>query len=263
MKHQLKQEEIGQLFSFVQSKNVPYRDVQFEIVDHLASAIEDYKEEQPEWSFDRCLKEIYNKFPITGFAIVQLEKEKALKKYWRKKMIPYIQEYFKLPKIILTIFAFFMIQQMVSLFGYKDLSILKPIIDNNFGISLVWPVWFGVLMLRRKHWKKSNPTTDGYLFIKGFQAASNFLFNLLWFIPFTFLYVKLLIGGYLVDFGGLNSYIFAGCILSLFLTLYLKKYVFDALLHLEAEQRYGHLELNGSAINKAKYYYEHGLDVAE
>ena len=262
MKPHLKQEEIEKLFTFVQSKNVPYRDVQFEIVDHLATAIEDLQEENPGWTYDKSLKEVYNKFPITGFAFLQLEKEKSLEKYWRKKMIPYIKEYFRLPKIILTLLGFIIIQQSISFLGQIDFSFLKPIFKYNHFVIVLYII-IGVHSLRKTKWSKSNPTTDEYLFIKGFQAASQFLFNLLLFIPIIVLYAKIMIGGYVVEFGGINSYIIACCILLLFLTYYLKQHVFDALLHLEAEQRYGHLELSDSAINKAKYYYKHGLHATE
>ena len=113
MKQELPTEEVQKLFTFVQSKNVPYRDVQYEIVDHLASAIEDMKEENPEWSYSSCLQKIYKKFPITGFAQLQMEKEEALIKYWKKKIWPYVKEFFKLPKIILTITVFILLQQLL------------------------------------------------------------------------------------------------------------------------------------------------------
>ncbi|MFZ1455121.1 MAG: hypothetical protein WAT46_03705 [Saprospiraceae bacterium] len=47
MEKQLTMEQIETLFSFVKSKYVRYIDVQYELVDHLASAIEDEMQRIP------------------------------------------------------------------------------------------------------------------------------------------------------------------------------------------------------------------------
>jgi len=103
MTNQLSKEEIDQLFKFVESKNVKYKDVQFEIVDHLASAIEEMQESDPTLSFNSALLRTYAKFPITGFAVMILAKEKALSKFWKKRFFSAFLSCFSYPKIILTL----------------------------------------------------------------------------------------------------------------------------------------------------------------
>lgn len=61
--------------------------MRYEIVDHLASGIEARMEENPDLSFDAALRKEYAKFPITGFYQFVQEKQKALSKYWRRKMV--------------------------------------------------------------------------------------------------------------------------------------------------------------------------------
>lgn len=102
MKDQLDKEEIGYLFQFVQRKYVRWVDVQFEIVDHLASAIEDQMKTDPNLTFDNALNRVYSKFPITGFAQMVIEKERALNRFWIKKLLGFMIQYLKFPRIILT-----------------------------------------------------------------------------------------------------------------------------------------------------------------
>lgn len=78
--------QIQSLYKFVESKYVRYIDVQHEIVDHLACAIEDKMQEQPSLSFESALSQVYSQYPITGFALLVSSKEKALDKYWRLQM---------------------------------------------------------------------------------------------------------------------------------------------------------------------------------
>jgi len=104
MTNQLSKAEINTLFKFVESKNVKYKDVQFEIVDHLASAIEEEQATDPDLSFNSALQKIYGKFPITGFAMMILAKEDALNKFWKRQFFSAFLRYFSFPKIIITLF---------------------------------------------------------------------------------------------------------------------------------------------------------------
>jgi len=96
-------ENIDQLFSFVRLKYVRYYDVQIELVDHLASAIEHEMQTKSYLTFEQALSKVYGRFPITGFAKFIINKEKGLKLYWRKRFWAYIVDYFKFPRIVFTI----------------------------------------------------------------------------------------------------------------------------------------------------------------
>ncbi len=121
---QLSKDQIDKLFDFTRKKYVKYEDVRFEIVDHLATDIENQMRTEESISFEGALKKVYNKFPVTGFAQMITAKENALKKIWRKKVLSIFLEYFQLPKIILTalIFPYFYwVQKQVSSMNYSSL----------------------------------------------------------------------------------------------------------------------------------------------
>ena len=239
--NQLPEGEIQKLFTFVKSKNVPYKDVQCEIVDHLASAMEDLKDDNPEWSYSKCLDEIYNKFPITGFAILQLEKEEALKKYWRKKMLPFVKEYFKLPKILLTAALFIIFQHLISKIGIIDLSEYREVITSTLQITYTTIIL--IHLYREKYLKNEPLPEEEYLFVKSFKEAKTLLLFLLVTIPIVAAYFHFVVQNYSIDFAGYGRYLYAYLLTFTIISIHLSYQVFPTLLNDEADHRYGHMTI--------------------
>jgi len=250
MKNQLTQDEIQKLFDFVESKNMTYKDVQYEIVDHLASAMEVMKEENPEWPYSLCLQEVYNKFPITGFALLQMEKEEALNKYWKKKLWPYLFDYFKLPKIIITITLFLGLQQLFNVIEPIELNFWKVGLTPNvllYFSATIFISLVSLLLKKRINRIKGNSEdividSEKFLYIKSFNWASHMLTCGLATIPFY-------IGMYTFPnyeafvFHGIHSYLLAAFVMSLIIHWHLTLSVFPPLLRAEAEQRYAHINM--------------------
>lgn len=101
----LTEAQIEELYVFTRKKYVEYYDVQTELVDHLASSIEE-KMSVSNINFETALQQVYAQFGIFGFndLVGQKEMEVALKgrSLFRKSFI----EYFKLPKILLLLLIF-------------------------------------------------------------------------------------------------------------------------------------------------------------
>ena len=102
MQRELTADQINELFDFVKSKYVRYIDVQYELVDHLATAIEEEMKINAALNFQTALDKVYSRFPITGFDKFVTAKEKAIKKYWLRKVWHIMTQYFTFPKIVLT-----------------------------------------------------------------------------------------------------------------------------------------------------------------
>jgi len=96
-------EQIEDLFAFCEEQDVPYYDVQIELVDHLANAIEQKWIENPVLTYDEALWQVFENFGVSGFRKIRREKERVLQRKYGKLRTRYIAEFFKLPKIILTI----------------------------------------------------------------------------------------------------------------------------------------------------------------
>lgn len=90
----LTQEQIDTLFTFCNKKYVRYYDVQVELIDHLATAIEEKMKTSPGLSFEDALQATYKSFGIFGFAKVVQEKTEALKTGYNKQIWDGIKENF-------------------------------------------------------------------------------------------------------------------------------------------------------------------------
>lgn len=113
--------QIDQLYTFTRQHYVEWYDLQSELVDHLANAIETQWQENPELTFDAVLKKEFRKFGVFGFMGIIEEKQKFLGKKYRKLIWKYYKEFFSLPKIILTFATILLIYRLLILFeGAKD-----------------------------------------------------------------------------------------------------------------------------------------------
>jgi hypothetical protein len=110
-------EETKKLFEFCRNHFVNYYDVQIELVDHLASAIEELWKSDADLSFDEALKSTFKKFGIYGFSKIKSQKRKALKRKYNRLLWDYFTEFYRWPKVLMTFvltFALFILFQMVE-----------------------------------------------------------------------------------------------------------------------------------------------------
>ena len=98
----LSQHQIQELYSFTRKHYVEHYDLQTELVDHLANGIEKQWEEAPELPFKNALKQEFKKFGVGGFEKIVRKRRRAMEWRYFKIVIRFYQEYFKLPRILMT-----------------------------------------------------------------------------------------------------------------------------------------------------------------
>jgi len=131
----LSSEEIDYLFTFVEQREVKYYDVQMELVDHFASAIETQWESNPKLSFDEALRMEHKQFNKYDFNRIIDEKESALKKKYVQLQWKYIGDFFKLPKILITATIF------TSLLAVLEFSNkLNRVYAVAYAAALIWVI---------------------------------------------------------------------------------------------------------------------------
>ena len=96
----LTNDQIKSLFQFCEKHFVKYYDVQVELVDHLANAIELEIANDPKISFERALEKVHKSFGVMGFAPLVAEKGKMAEKQSRKLFLRLFMDQFKWPKIL-------------------------------------------------------------------------------------------------------------------------------------------------------------------
>lgn len=98
----LSTQQIDQLYTFTRQHFVEWYDLQSELVDHLANAIEQEWEQNPNRTFEEILNKEFQKFGVFGFMGVVEERQKFLNKKYSRLIWSYYREFFGLPKILLT-----------------------------------------------------------------------------------------------------------------------------------------------------------------
>lgn len=126
-------EQTERLFKFCREHYVYHYDLQVELVDHLASSIEEQWETDPTLSFDKALWKTFRKFGVTGFSKVKEQKQKELRKKYNRLLWKYLLEFFSWPKIVMT-FAFTILLATLLKVVENDVWVLAPIF---VGLTLV------------------------------------------------------------------------------------------------------------------------------
>jgi len=98
----LSAEQIEQLFDFTRQHFVEHYDVQVELVDHLANAIEAQWTENPEISFEEALDKEYNNFGVFGFSGLVEQKQVALQNHYWEIIKKEFINFFTVPRIVLS-----------------------------------------------------------------------------------------------------------------------------------------------------------------
>lgn len=103
MSKQLTPEQIDDLYDFCKDHYVHEYEIQTELVDHLATSIENQLEQEPDTSFHKALLDAYNAFGFEGFDQLAKSKKHAFRKSYDLLFLNFLGSFFQLPRIILTL----------------------------------------------------------------------------------------------------------------------------------------------------------------
>jgi hypothetical protein len=166
-------EQIDQLYTFTRQHYVEWFDVQAELVDHLANAIEAEWQTNPKLSFEEVLSKEFKKFGIFGFMGVVEEKQKFLSKKYESMIWSYYKEFFKLPTILLTLSAIVIAYLISSRWQYGEYFILAAL-----GIIYLWSA-FEAISMSVKSKRNQKATGRKWLFESMINNNQFFIFYIL------------------------------------------------------------------------------------
>ena len=109
--------EINQIFDFTKKHYVEFYDVQVELVDHLANAIEEQWKEDPSISFEDALQIEFKKFGVFGFTGLVEQKQNELHKYYNKMLWKEIVKFVSIPKVVITILLYLSVFYTLKNYG--------------------------------------------------------------------------------------------------------------------------------------------------
>ena len=145
-------EQLERLYLFTRQHYVEWYDLQTELVDHLANAIEQQWQENPIISFEDALQKEFKKFGVFGFMNVVEKRQAALNKKYNKIIWKHFKAFFTIPKIIFTITLVGLIYILLITSTYKADVVLVA-----FGI-IILSFYSFIIYFANKN-KKANAAT--------------------------------------------------------------------------------------------------------
>lgn len=109
-------QQIDQLYLFTRQHFVEWYDLQSELVDHLANAIETQWQENPKLSFDEALNVEFKKFGVFGFVDVVEKRRKYLNKKYYKLVLSNLKLFFSIPTVLITVSLVVIVFVLLSFF---------------------------------------------------------------------------------------------------------------------------------------------------
>jgi hypothetical protein len=113
--------QIDHLYTFTRQHYVEYYDLQTELVDHLANAIEIEWQENPKLTFEEILHKEFKKFGVFGFMEVVEQRQKALGKKYNRLVWKHFKAFFTLPKALLTCGLMFFVFHFIKMFYFNGI----------------------------------------------------------------------------------------------------------------------------------------------
>ena len=146
----LSAEQIAQIKSWISKRGFTHTDVQYEIIDHVAAAIEDKMEHKPDISLEEAFKEVHRSFGVFGFQSFEESIASRLnKELWRSYGLA-IKQIIKSEKILIPLILILGLilikQQFIRYFEeFHQIAFLTSLIGSI--------VYYFVLNRRKKHIK--------------------------------------------------------------------------------------------------------------
>lgn len=155
MPKKVSEEQMEELFAFTRKHFVEHYDLQTELADHMANAIEDCWTTDPTLDFAKAKEQEFKKFGVFGFMGVVEERQIALNKKYQKLIWSYFKEFFKLPRIVLTILLVFVVHEILELSTLTySVILLTVVVVTIYKLTITW----------RKYRKRVKQTGKKWMF---------------------------------------------------------------------------------------------------
>jgi hypothetical protein len=182
----LNDEQIQELYNFCRKHYVSYYDVQAELVDHLASSVEEEMQQNNDLNFEKALEKVYLSFGINGFSTIEREKTESLTKENRRSMFGILASLFKWPMSVMVALYLF-----AEAFLYKNYG--NNIVANFVTISsllITVPLFINILLTRQKPKSQLLANDYGRVYLSNnltgiWVQYLGFIFNLTCFYPWV------------------------------------------------------------------------------
>lgn len=209
-------EETKKLFEFCREHFVSHYDLQVELVDHMASSIEEQWEGQPDLSFDKALGITFKKFGVYGFCRIKNKKQRELRRRYRRLLFAMLKNFYSWPKIIFTLLL------TIVLF-----TVFRMLPNDYWVFGIIILVWVVMALFSGKIAKKHQVTlTEKKRFmLLDYMKQRRFWFFIIMYLPSVFINYLGRSMGWFIDMGTLFSIAVAFALVWFTFLLYLDIFI--------------------------------------
>ena len=134
----LQAQHVKKIHAYLQSQYVHYLDVQLELVDHIAAAIE-RRMTSEELTFDNAYRLEIKKWTWQDLDAIIEKKRKSLNRFWNKKMYSYVLSFLTFPKIATLLLIYGLLVGVVFTFVLIDVFVLYAVAS----LGIMFMIAFG------------------------------------------------------------------------------------------------------------------------
>lgn len=124
--------QISEIYDFCRRKDLVYLELRMEMVDHIASKIEDLWLEKPQLSFKEAFAEVYRSFGIFGLSDIAAQQEaKVSKRFWRdfgRELLYWLRPPQVLLSLLLLAAVYFFLSGQLFIVPYVGLCLMLSVI---------------------------------------------------------------------------------------------------------------------------------------
>ncbi len=142
----LNKEQMLYLEQFCHKHGVKHYDVKIELIDHLASAIEERRSKDANLTFEQALLDAHKAFGPTGFRKMVSQKELQAERNANRLFWKSFKGYFKIPQILLTLLLVLLFASLYHLQGQDGVWLYKCLAIITF---IIWAI--GIIGAYRSH----------------------------------------------------------------------------------------------------------------
>jgi hypothetical protein len=160
---QLSEQQIDQLFQFCEKRRVFHYDLQVEIVDHLANAIEERMQADPRLGFSDALDLVHRSFGPLGLRSMTSSREQALEKRYNQMRWQLFKSYFTWPKFAFTFLLIMIVTALPQFLDGNALAwavIVLGVITVGYILRFQWQAH----RFRKQQTRKLLMTTHSHLY---------------------------------------------------------------------------------------------------
>ena len=120
----LNKEQLLEIKVFIEKKGFTYVDVQMEILDHVASSVEEQMTDKPELDFENALNQTYKGFGVLGFSVMADGIANTIRKKYNRFFWKNFCSFFGYKYILLLCLSAFGIYKIQGVIGRENFTII-------------------------------------------------------------------------------------------------------------------------------------------